>query len=84
MNIPTESCPFCGECDGEIVIFVRRQRETEGVPTVAECIGCGARGPEVFESDDRNFLNALDAWNYREKKKVKKKKVKKKKVKKKK
>ena len=73
MKLHVEPCPFCGTSGKKEVIFIRGTRETEGVPTVAECVNCGARSPGVYEADDRNFLKALDAWNYREGLKKKKK-----------
>jgi len=65
MKLDVKPCPFCGTSGKNEVTFFRGTKESEGVPTVAECLGCGARGPSVYESDDRNFLKALDAWNYR-------------------
>jgi Lar family restriction alleviation protein len=62
MKLHVEKCPFCG---GDDVEFQRGTTDSEGVPTSAMCVECGATGPGVYEVDDRNFLKALDAWNDR-------------------
>lgn len=64
MKFDVKPCPFCG--NEEEVEFQRGTKDREGVPTQAICVNCGASGPGVYESDDRNFLKALDAWNYRD------------------
>lgn len=63
MKLDVKPCPFC--LAEEEVEFQRGTPDREGVPTRAMCMDCGASGPGVYESDERNFLKALDAWNYR-------------------
>ena len=63
MKLHVEKCQFCG---GDEIEFQRGTPDSEGFPTNAMCINCGASGPGVYEKDNRNFLKALDMWNYRD------------------
>lgn len=61
-----EPCPFCGGTSGS----TRPDPEQGDKWGFAECLGCGARGPEVRTGYDTSFAapwraEAIAAWNRR-------------------
>ena len=61
-----KQCPFCGANDPLDFIIQRGTPDREGVPTRVLCDGCGATGPQEYESTEENFMSAANAWNTRQ------------------